>query len=216
MEAGGAASACFQAKTAPGFLMVRCVSDLADEQKDSATDGKWRPYACEVAAAYAIGLLQSGPVVPLDPVDPSLKVERGAAGHKLALSNLPERNPFFTGREDVLAQLQEALARQGRVALSGLGGVGKTQTAVEYAHRHQEEYVYKFFATAHSREAIVSGYTTIAGLLKLSLANAQDQTLAVNAVKHWLSSYKEWLLILDNADDLAMVREFIPSGNNGH
>jgi nucleoside phosphorylase len=67
MEAGGAASACFQAKTAPGFLMVRCVSDLADKQKDSATVGKWRPYACEVAAAYAIGLLQSGPVVPLDP-----------------------------------------------------------------------------------------------------------------------------------------------------
>jgi adenosylhomocysteine nucleosidase len=67
MEAGGVASACFQAKAAPGFLMVRCVSDLADEQKDSATVEKWRPYVCEVAAAYAIGLLQSGPVVPLGP-----------------------------------------------------------------------------------------------------------------------------------------------------
>jgi nucleoside phosphorylase len=67
MEAGGAASACFQAKDGPGFLMVRCVSDLADKQKDSATVEKWRSYVCEVAAAYAIGLLQSGPVVPLGP-----------------------------------------------------------------------------------------------------------------------------------------------------
>jgi hypothetical protein len=52
----------------------------------------------------------------------------------VTLSNLPDRNPFFTGREQVLIQLQEALAIQGRAALSGLGGVGKTQTAVEYAH----------------------------------------------------------------------------------
>src|SRR5208282_1765851 len=118
--------------------------------------------------------------------------------------------------KNVLTQLQEALADRGRAALSGLGGVGKTQTAVEYAHRHLYQYVYTFFATAHSREALVSGYTTIAALLELSLANARDQTLAVNAIKHWLSSHKDWLLILDNADDLAMVREFIPSGNNGH
>ena len=69
-------------------------------------------------------------------VGPSETSAPSAAGRELALSNLPDRNPFFTGREQVLAQLQEALAAQGRAALSGLGGVGKTQTAVEYAHRH--------------------------------------------------------------------------------
>jgi MoxR-like ATPase len=81
----------------------------------------------------------------------------------LALSNIPDRNRFFTGRKQVLAQLQEALAMQGRAALSGLGGVGKTQTA----HRHLDEYDYTFWTTAHSREALVSGYAMIAGLLKL-------------------------------------------------
>jgi tetratricopeptide (TPR) repeat protein len=134
----------------------------------------------------------------------------------LALSNLPDRNPFFTDREDVLAQLQEALSSQGRAALSGLGGVGKTQTAVEYAHRHLDEYVYTLWATADSREALVSGYVTIAGLLKLPAADSQDQTLAVDAVKRWLGSHQDWLLILDNADDLAMTRESIPHGNTGH
>jgi len=115
-----------------------------------------------------------------------------------------------------LAQLQEALAAQGRAALSGLGGVGKTQTALEYAYRHMDEYGYIFWVTAHSREALISGYLTVAGLLGLPLADAQDQTLAVNVVKHWLSSHKGWFLILDNADDLTMVREFILMGGNGH
>jgi hypothetical protein len=138
------------------------------------------------------------------------------AGREVALSNLPERNPLFTGRERVLAQLHEALAAQGRVALSGLGGVGKTQTAVEYAHRHLEEYDCTFWATADLRGALVSGFAAIAGLLKLPESKDKDQTLAVDAVKRWLGSNQGWLLILDNADDLAVTREFIPPGNNGH
>jgi tetratricopeptide (TPR) repeat protein len=137
-------------------------------------------------------------------------------GLKSALSNLPDRNPFFTGREDVLAQLQKALAGQRRAALSGLGGVGKTETALEYAHQHFGEYDYTFWTTANSREALLSGYVSVAGLLKLPLSDARDQTLAVDAVKRWLTSNLGWLLILDNADDLGMAREFIPPGKNGH
>jgi tetratricopeptide (TPR) repeat protein len=139
-----------------------------------------------------------------------------AAGPKSALSNLPDRNPFFTGRDHVLAQLREALAAWGRAALSGLGGIGKSQTAVEYAYRHAGEYDYIFFATAASREALVSSYVTIASLVKLPESTAHDQTLAADAVKRWFSSNQRWLLILDNADDLAIVRELIPSGKSGH
>jgi nucleoside phosphorylase len=62
MEAGGTASATFQAANSPGFFMVRGVSDLADGDKDSAAVDRWRAYACEVAAAYAVGLLRSGPL----------------------------------------------------------------------------------------------------------------------------------------------------------
>ena len=78
------------------------------------------------------------------------------------------------------------------------------------------EYVYTFWAGADSREALVFAYVTIAGLLKLPEAQDKDQTLAVDAVKHWLSSHEGWLLILDNADDLRMAHEFIPPGKNGH
>jgi len=62
MEAGGAAAAAFQTAEPAGFFMVRGVSDLADSKKASARVEKWRAYACDVAAAYAIALLQSGPV----------------------------------------------------------------------------------------------------------------------------------------------------------
>jgi len=172
------------------------------------------------------------PSKPDEPRDPTAslfpKCPPGAVGREVALSNLPDWNRLFTGREPVLAQLQEALAAQGRAALSGLGGIGKTQTAVQYAHWHFNEYVYIFWTTAHSREAIASGYVKIAGLLKLPEADSQDQMLAVEdddsqdqmltveAVKRWFICHQGWLLILDNADDLAMTREFIPSGKNGH
>ena len=65
MEAGGVASAAFQAASAPGFLMVRGVSDLADPDKDKVQTGSWRAYACDVAAAYVEAFLRSGPVVPI-------------------------------------------------------------------------------------------------------------------------------------------------------
>jgi nucleoside phosphorylase len=63
MEAAGVATAAFQAANAPGFFMVRGVSDLADDNKESETVKKWRSYACDVAASYAVALLNGGPVL---------------------------------------------------------------------------------------------------------------------------------------------------------
>jgi nucleoside phosphorylase len=62
MEAAGVATAAFQSSDRPGFFMVRGVSDLADENKGSSDVGKWRSYACDAAASFAIALLKSGPV----------------------------------------------------------------------------------------------------------------------------------------------------------
>ncbi|HJY84694.1 MAG TPA: FxSxx-COOH system tetratricopeptide repeat protein [Candidatus Binatia bacterium] len=141
----------------------------------------------------------------------------GAAGSTEALWNIPyARNPFFTGREKVLEQLHAALTSNGTAALSGLGGIGKTQTAIEYAYRHREDCKAVLWAKADSRDAILSGFVALAGSLNLPEKDAQDQNLAVAAVKRWLETNTEWLLILDNADDLTMAREFIPTGRKGH
>ena len=60
MEAGGVASAAFQQAHPPGFFMVRGVSDLADNKKNTTAVAAWRDYACDVAASYAVGLITSG------------------------------------------------------------------------------------------------------------------------------------------------------------
>jgi len=137
--------------------------------------------------------------------------------------NIPyPRNDFFTGREETLAQLHtrfkadNATALSQRHAISGLGGVGKTQMAVEYAYRHRQDYQSVLWARAESRETLTSSFVEIATLLHLPEKNAQDQTLTVNAVKRWLEANWEWLLILDNADELAVVGEFLPSALGGH
>jgi tetratricopeptide (TPR) repeat protein len=128
---------------------------------------------------------------------------------------VPARNPYFTGRESLLDGVQQALIKRKRAALSGLGGAGKTQTAIEYAHRHQGEYTHLFWAAAASQEVLISSYVALAGLLNLPEHTAKDQTLALEAIKRWLSQERDWLLILDNADDIGMVRPFIPS-DRGH
>jgi tetratricopeptide (TPR) repeat protein len=131
--------------------------------------------------------------------------------------NVPySKNPFFTGREKVLADLEKELNASGRVALTGLGGVGKTQIAAQFAHEHRNEYSGVLCATATSQEALVSDFAAIAKLLNLPGKDEKDQSVAVAAVKRWLAANGDWLLIFDNADDLASVRGFIPQSANGH
>ena len=68
MEAGGVASACFQSPIKPGFFMIRGVSDLADESKDTARVEGWREYACDVAAAFTAALIEAMPITASESV----------------------------------------------------------------------------------------------------------------------------------------------------
>lgn len=131
------------------------------------------------------------------------------------------RNPYFTGRAEVLQELHQALGADATVALaqtqavSGLGGLGKTQTAVEYAYRYRREYTAVLWALADSSAALFSGFTALAQVLNLPEQDAQEQQLAVNAVTRWLRQERGWLLILDNADEPQIVKEFLPPDHQG-
>src|SRR5260370_32378229 len=140
-----------------------------------------------------------------------------------AIWNVPHlRNLYFTGREQVLAHLQETLNGKKTVALtqasaiSGLGGIGKTQVAVEYAYRYGSKYQTILWVNADTHKSLVSDFVTLASLLNLPEKDAADQRRAVDAVIRWLQGHHQWLLILDNADDLEMVYDFLPARGAGH
>src|SRR5215213_1699079 len=96
------------------------------------------------------------------------------------LWNLPYRhNPFFTGREHVLERLRSSLVSKGQhsvqpQAISGLGGIGKTQLATKYAYRYRQDYEMVLWAEADSEETLISSLTSIAHLLNLPVKDPED------------------------------------------
>src|SRR6266487_2344504 len=136
------------------------------------------------------------------------------------LYNVPfERNPYFTGRNNLLEHLHDQLITRKPVALrqaiSGIGGVGKTQAALEYTYRYRGSYHDILWAGADSLETFTSSYVKLAELLHLREKGLQDQNVIIGAVKRWLSTHEGWLLILDNIEDLSLVSRFVPSGRQG-
>jgi tetratricopeptide (TPR) repeat protein len=118
------------------------------------------------------------------------------------------RNPLFTGRAQVLNDLHRALQSRAAAALTGIGGVGKTQTAIEYAWRHRDDYRAVFWTEAAN---IRAGYAGIAASLNLPSANETEQDRAVAEARHWFEQNSGWLLIVDNADELASVQPLLPN-----
>jgi nucleoside phosphorylase len=147
MEASGVANSAFQAARATGFFMIRGVSDLADGRKDSKRVKGWRPYACEITAAYAIEFLKNGPVPAAHkvPLKPSPVVVAGSERELVRPTQPPTKSwspavlyplqpaPYFAGREALLKELSvwaTAPDDPNRVvALVATGGTGKTATA---------------------------------------------------------------------------------------
>ena len=128
-------------------LVIRGISDLIEGKSVTDAEG-WQVTASRHAAAFAfevLGTLYIPSVSPQTESSSSASVPGRTSGHGIAkrVSNLPHRrNPNFTGRVDLIAQLHESLTSSGTsdpvqlVALHGLGGMGKTQIAIEYTYRH--------------------------------------------------------------------------------
>jgi Domain of unknown function (DUF4062) len=148
--------------------------------------------------------------------------ERRAKPIVLPYASLGSR---FKGREAFLRGLRESLTRAGGAtaivskALYGLGGIGKTRAAVEYAWAHREDYTAFLFAQADSPEELRRNLSGLAGPLQLRESAAAEEEVRLEAVLSWLAANPGWLLILDNidtADALAEANRLMGRLDSGH
>ena len=117
---------------------------------------------------------------------------------------------LFKGRERFLEELHRVLGDPAAIspgpvegkALRGLGGVGKTRLAIEFGHRHAEEYSALFFLSANTSEQLRLDLATLVGPLVLDLPaqDARENDEKISAALGWLAANPGWFLIIDNVD----------------
>lgn len=130
-----------------------------------------------------------------------------------------QRNPHFTGRDDLLVQLSQKLRDiaakryNHRVAIHGMGGVGKTQLAIEYVYQNEDKYHSIFWISAADQAALFSGFREIArmtGCVSDSGLDTMPPDRLAKVVLMWLRKQSRWLLVMDNMDEISVAVDFLP------
>jgi tetratricopeptide (TPR) repeat protein len=177
------------------------------------------------AAAQLLGGIEQGRAKPAGrrpfPGQPQQKTTRlRFPGRRPEIFNAPARNPNFTGRGDLLKALRRTLRarRAGAVvqasAAYGLGGVGKTQLAVEYAHRFAADYDLVWWIPAE-QPVTIPGH--LAGLARrLGLPDMADQGEQLVLLFEELGRRGRWLLVFDNATTPHHLAPYRPPAGGGH
>ena len=133
-----------------------------------------------------------------------------------------QTNPHFTGRDELLCELRAKLVEvkpkryNHRVSIYGLGGVGKTQVAIEYIYRYEQEYKAIFWISAADQAVLFSGFESIAKMIDIPTIDQKPEDIA-KGVLSWLRGQESWLLVVDNLDDVSVAKGYLPDMvNNGH
>ncbi|MBS4171554.1 tetratricopeptide repeat protein [Neochlamydia sp. AcF95] len=145
------------------------------------------------------------------------------AEHKAYLearSNLTLPNEYFTGREADLVALEETLTQGKPLVLAaqvGLGGVGKTQLALQYAYRAAPQYSLIWWLNGESETTLIQSYASLAEKLQIYLTEEEEKEdkALVKKVHHWLKENPGWLLIFDDAENATTLNSWLPE-SGGH
>ncbi|KAF5857977.1 hypothetical protein ETB97_005008 [Aspergillus alliaceus] len=199
-------------------LVIRGICDYCDSHKQK----QWQGYAALTAAAYTKLLLS---IMPVCHTDSGLLKGKHVQHFMVPLA----RNPKFVSRQTEITKLEELLAMQDgprRVAITGLGGIGKTQVALEVAYRihDRDKECSVFWIPCTSHAIIEQTFLKVAQTLGQYLIKTTE---IKEQIKLYLSSEHagKWLLVFDNADDINMwlaandtapsFEDFLPQSDQG-
>jgi len=132
--------------------------------------------------------------------------------------NVIPRNPFFTGREELLHKLHESLREGGYaaslVAVCGMGGVGKTSLVAEYAYRYAAEYNVVWWVRSIDPAVMAQDYSNLA--VQLGSRESHELQAMTEFVRQWLNVNPRWLLIFDNLTGPESLESYLPRHGDGH
>jgi Tetratricopeptide repeat/CobQ/CobB/MinD/ParA nucleotide binding domain/NB-ARC domain len=161
--------------------------------------------------------------LPFRPVDSDPAAPR-FPGSTPRIWNAPPRNAAFTGRSLVLERMRDQLGGGMSVvlpqpqALFGLGGVGKTQVALEYVHRFMADYDLVWWISAEHTDDVITSLAELAD--RMGAPGGEDMALASQEALRMLSrglpEGRRWILVFDNAEDPAQLTPYFPVGGGGH
>jgi tetratricopeptide (TPR) repeat protein len=135
---------------------------------------------------------------------------------EVARDQRPQLTPRFVGRKELLRRLEEHLRRGTPTVLTGLGGVGKTQAALAYVDQHERTYELVWWLRAEEHATLVADYAALASRLRLVGSGNADLESVRLSVRSWLERHHGWLLIFDNAEDVELIKDFLPASRTGH
>ena len=137
---------------------------------------------------------------------PPSEDKKSSSIQKFYPKNFPARLTYFTGREIVLEKIAEALEKYGTAAFADTHGVGKSSVAIEFAYRNKENFEHILFIRATSNEFNIYVSDILKDLdIDLPEDAKPEQRLAV--LQEWLAKNQNWLLLVDNVDDVDFVHK---------
>ena len=219
-------------------LVVRGICDYADSHKNK----NWQPYAAVVAAVYTRELLLTIPQEDVPQTHVVTEAGNNTYNIPFNLRGLPIV-PKFVPRDDEMSQIENVLVpapdcgmRRKVFILHGLGGIGKTQLALEFARKHREAFASIFWLNGSSYSAIQQSIVGISSRLPVNQISETARTFnqaagelhaAIDEILGWFSlpTNTQWLMVIDNVDrvypsvgddpEAFDVERFFPDADHG-